>query len=784
VHWGSVRWPRLWLTALCAGLGLNVCAALDAGVASADAALPDGRRYELVTPTDKNGALIGALVLNAVPPQIAKDGQRVIAPSLQCFAGPESCVAARGSEGEPYEFTRTGAGWATHPLAPPASFETDSWWSVNANAGTALFSIPSPPTGQDDFYAHVPDGSLAQVGPFGESQEANYTNLAQEGVLATADLSHVVYQMAKSVWPFDHTGEGDPALYEYAGTGNSAPIMVGVTGGLNSQELISVCGTTLGGDFGAQRRNGSLSEDGRTVYFAVEGRNNPACFAQSTTSTAPATRELYARINGELSDARSVLISAPTPAACTSEECQKNTTEEAAARDADFEGASTDGSRVFFTDTQQLTDGASEDPNPESSAAADCSRIVEPTGCNLYESECPDNNRCTQPSERRLIDVSEGLGGAPVTGGPRVQGLVALSADGSHVYFVAKGVLTGEEENQNHEKATEEADNLYVYKEGHVAFIAMLSPSDGETGREWGSGHLTANVTPDGRFLVFTSHRALTPDDTREEGPAQVFKYDALTNGLTRVSIGEGGFNDNGNKGLGDARIAPAEAQGINGGSVPVRSDPTMSDDGAFVFFQSSVALTPGALNDIPIGETFAQNVYEYHEGHVSLISDGKDTTGETIISISPVELLGSDASGANVFLATFDRLAPEDTDTQRDYYDAHICSEKEPCPPPKSAPPVPCEGEACHGIPPGVPVNPAPGSESFTGPGNLIQPVPAPKKPKTAAQIRAEKLAKALKACRKDKNKAKRTKCEKQARKKYGASKAKKASNRRRAKL
>jgi Tol biopolymer transport system component len=53
-------------------------------------------------------------------------------------------------------------------------------------------------------------------------------------------------------------------------------------------------------------------------------------------------------------------------------------------------------------------------------------------------------------------------------------------------------------------------------------------------------------VTPDGRFLVFTSHRALTADDTRGDGPAQVYEYDAQTGTLTRVSIGQDGYNENG----------------------------------------------------------------------------------------------------------------------------------------------------------------------------------------------------------------------------------------------
>ena len=85
--------------------------------------LPDGRQYELVTPAQKNGALIDAAFGggSAWPPQIADDGADVMAISLQCLAGTESCTGIRGQEGEPYEFARTSQGWVTHPLAPPAS---------------------------------------------------------------------------------------------------------------------------------------------------------------------------------------------------------------------------------------------------------------------------------------------------------------------------------------------------------------------------------------------------------------------------------------------------------------------------------------------------------------------------------------------------------------------------------------------------------------------------------------------------------------------------------------
>jgi hypothetical protein len=67
----------------------------------------------------------------------------------------------------------------------------------------------------------------------------------------------------------------------------------------------------------------------------------------------------------------------------------------------------------------------------------------------------------------------------------------------------------------------------------------------------------------------------------------------------------------------------------------------------------------------------------------------------------------------------------------------------------------------------------------TFTGPGNQLYTAPTVVKPKakTPAQLRAEKLAKALKACKKEKNKGKRAKCEAKAHKSYGPLKKSKSS-------
>jgi hypothetical protein len=762
--------------------------------------LPDCRAYELVTPPEKDGAVIGNPAFGTGYPQIAEDGDRVIVKSIQCFQEALSCVANRHEEGTPFEFERSGAGWVTHPLAPPASeFETYTSWSYNANTGMVLFSAPSAtptaiPTGQygyqELFYAREPDGEFVEIGPLEEegypSNFLGYRGLISDSqVFATADLSHVLYFATHPYWRFDHTASGfNPvALYEYVGTGRSHPLLVGVRGGLESNELVSECATMPGDGEGGQNLVGPLSESGRTVYFTAEGHDVGSNCPEAVT--APAANQLWARVDGEEAGgpqaAHSVLISGPASSGCSSSDCVANATsdkdgeEGGAARDANFEGASADGSTAVFASEQQLTDDASQGE-----------------GDNLYESVCSEP--CGSPGEepgakeRRLLDVTDPEGSVKIAGGPRELGVEAISADGSHVYFVAEGVLTGGQENQNQEKAVNGGDNLYVferdgaYPNGHLVFIATLDPAD--EGHNWhrGRGNV-ANVTPDGQFLVFMSQKALTADDTRrEEGaPVQVYEYDAQTGALTRISVGEDGYNDDGNEGTGNASIVGAYIEGATAKSVPVRSDPTMSNDGAFVFFRSPVALTPGALNDVSVENGEAQNFYEYHEGQVYLISDGRDTAGDGDVAESgqvgaesTSNLLGTDGSGSNVFFSTFDQLVPEDTDTELDYYDARICSEGDPCEAPVLEPSLCGEG-SCQGPAGTVPGMVTPASATFSGAGNLS--APPVEKNETRVLSRAQKLARALKACRAKKNRRKRVVCEAQARKRYGpVHKAKKA--------
>jgi hypothetical protein len=692
--------------------------------------LPDNRAYEMVTPPQKNGALIGRLLLGLDFPDISEDGSRVEATSIQCLAGAGSCSADRSTEGEPFLFSRSSGGWVTTALAPPATvFAAHTARLLGAEAGTALYDMLKPPANEeDDWYARQPGGLFLDVGPVFSLAAVGRGSLEPFSgslfTMATADLSRVVWGMrgGSALWPsFDATAAESISAYEYVGGGGSQPVLVGVTGPAGSTSLISVCGTLLG-DSGIVKAPGELSADGRTVFFTAFGCGSGS--GANAGVPVPANT-LYARID----ESRTVLVSGRSPLDCTNATgCATSP-----ASSAQFVGASADGSKAFFLSEQQLTDSASEGST------------------NLYEYDFAG------PAGHNLVAVSAGASG----GGPGMQGVMAVSGDGSHVYFVASGVLTGVANGEG-QVAVEGADNLYVFKrdarypEGHVAFIATLPGSDANVG-EWFEPDSSANVTPDGRFLVFLSGGRLTADDTSDSGALQVFRYDAQTGALVRVSVGNDGFNDNGNAGGGDAFIVPA-SHGLLQRVGAARSDPTMSNDGSFVFFESPVGLTPRALNDVRIGyhETrgvqYAENVYEYHEGHVYLISDGRDvSSGEIpaceesrVGTFSSVCLAGVDGSGANVFFTTADQMVPSDTDTQVDYYDARVCTTGEPCI--GSVPPVAsCEGEACHGTPAGAPSALGAASTVFSGPGNLAPPTQAAVKHK--AKPKAKHRAKRKRA-------------------------------------
>jgi hypothetical protein len=817
VHAGSVA------ALACALIGLAGTVTADARAESAcpneafrtglSAKLPDCRAYELVTPPYKEGSPANLIA-------ISPDGEHAIAQSVGDFGD------AKGSpenEGGTYELTRTGSGWSEAGIDLEQSrfpYEQFRGASEALNRSLWVAREVSQPTGVVGLYIRESSGLVQPLGPTSNPEGTskglpglgNPTGYPPLYVQGSRGLSSVLFardsqestekeELEPSLWRGDTTAPGQlPSLYQYtaAGAEGAEPRLVGVAPGLEEAKhlpsehptLVSECGTNLGSRSGTSGDGeNAVSESGATVFFTAIGAG---CGA-----TAPPVNELDARVGGE----KTLKISSPShPLAQGSgsgpEECDTSC-EAAAPEEGLFQGASRDGSKVFFLTKQPLLNGDEGGTG---------------TGQDLYEAEIEGEGKAAKVV--RFVQVSHDPNAGQAS---EVEGVTRVSEDGSHVYFVAKDALSANSNGQAAPFSTahEGAENLYVYEPDptnpgryQTVFIAMLcsseagfagfsgSVSDSECNTSdaqmWNlEGSAPAQATPDGDFLVFSTATDLTvPEDTSTVN--QVFRYDAETGALVRVSIGqqgsyecstskaiEAGFNCDGNTGMFGVRI----------GSPSPGAPAAISADGAYVVFQSADGLTPGALNaqaETIEGERFgtveketyfANNVYEYHDGEVSLISDGQDTTFTG--GRSSVVTLGISQSGADAFFTTADRLVPQDTDTVQDIYDARIGGGFPPPPVP-----TPCQEEVCQGQPGSPPLFGAPSSTTFSGAGNLApRPATVPPKPKTAAQIKAEKLAKALKACKKDQKKAKRSKCEREARKHFGAAKqAKKSGNDRKA--
>lgn len=782
--WGQMRGKKP-ATALCAAVtaGLVSAASASAAFATGDInraacsprtesaagfspMLPDCRAYERVSPLSTNGAPIGSEV-------VSQDGSAVGFQSLGLFGGPGD---AESTNGALYTSLRDDrAGWSTAPDAPSAAVFLDETPSVNGenhsysgNLLETLFTLVPVDVGSPidfRFYRHDPHSADVEVGPTVSPQQLASWTKSEGGAPilllgATNDLSHIFFTPKTNllgtglhwIWPGDTT-RGIYSLYEYSAVGNTEPDLVAIKPGAGEADsrpaqhptLTSECGAALGG---ASLTGGGASEDSynaissvpsadeaRVVYFsAFAHEGSHVCDG----AQAPAVNELYARIEGR----RTVAISEPASEnceACDTSEAAQN----AAPRGALFQGASQDGSRVFFLSEQRLFDGTRGE-----------------SGDNLYEF-----NFAAPNTHEKLALVAPEL----AEGG----GVMRVSADGSHVYLVSGHVIAGTSANEYGVSPTEHADNLYVFdtRSRATAFIAQLSPGDSEEWRQI-DGRGSVEVTPDGRFLLFGSTNDVTPDasgelhqlyrysaePTRAEGEAGVPR-------LVRVSVGDA-LSENGNSG-GNAFISGQNYESPDDPALGKAIE--MTDDGSRVFFQDNAALAEGALNKVCAYEeegsciSKAQNVYEWEDGHVYLLSDGKDAHSNFQGSV--VSLIGASPTGADVYLKSADPLAGESNNeaAASHIYDARVEGGFGATPPPS-----PCTS-SCQGSGSPPPELAVAASAIFSGAGNLPPGHGPTPKPKTAAQLRAEALAKALKACRKKHNHHKRLACEKQARKRHG---------------
>jgi len=624
--------------------------------------LPECRAYEMVTPLYKEGFPVES-------PTFSDEGA-VAYNSTGSFAGNGFDLLSNQ-----YVATRSSAGWATKALNPPTTTFLTSDVGIGGNTTlsadlrSSLVAMRKRESPADDsvfYYLGGPDGAWTRVGP---TEVVGVPQFAQAPFTqgASADLSHVLFAHG--------IGAGSAAvtaLYELIGTGNEGP-------------PIPVSVENNGNQLSGETCPAGMSTDGRVIVFGCVSNGESDLWARVGESATVAVAGSHCtRTAGDPGGACNA--SAP----------------------AQFAGMATDGSRVFFTTTQQLVNGDTDQSS------------------DLYECEIPPGapapvgaaNPCSS-----LTEVSGNVSGA------NVQSVAKVSEDGSHVYFLAKGVLAANLGTDN-AKTVAGAENLYVWQKdaahpaGQTTFVATL-----EAGIE------RPQSTADGRYLLFATASRLLPSDT-DEAP-DVYRYDAQTRTMLRLSTDTSGTGGN-TPGVNAELFLTAELR-------RQQPHPSMTDDASTVIFQTAEGLSPADTDGVT-------DVYEWHEGQVSLISNG----GGTAIGIS--------SSGQDVYFSTGQPLTAGDSGTETDFYDARIAGGF-----PASAP-TPCSGEACQGQP--VPQPQPPGtsaSAAFNGPGSpLSAETPPASQPKPKPLTAAQKLAKALKACKAKHNKKKRTACEKKARNTY----------------
>ncbi len=627
------------------------------------APLPDCRAYEMVTPPFKEGSKTG--IRGATPTGqsglggVSASGSRVDVISIGNFGD-----VLNGVLWNNYQLTRTESGWSESSLDLPESQiaeEEDVSTTPEMEATLYVARAVGQSLKAKDFWLREADGALRDVGPFeppadteGPSGPGGYGAVATfrggSFLEASRDLSHILFKVDGSVsWPGDEAyGAAGGTLYEYVVGEGGPPIPVGV------EPEGAPCAPSLPNG----HVEGGISADGSTVVFACGG-------------------QIFARIDNGEAGARTVAISEPSAADCSA--CD---TSAGVRAEAQFVGLSADGSKVFFTTTQPLLGG-------------DSSR-------NIYEYDFDAPQASAGDPDGRLVRVSSGGWGA---GGAQVQGVrssnssqkdvslgvQAISEDGSHVYFTAAGALSGAVNSQG-KAPVEGGENFYVserdaqFPGGRLSFIATGSGEESNASKE-----SKPETTPDGQFFVFANSGDITPGDT---GTArQIFEYDAQTGELVRCSIGEEGFNDNGNTNSAALYAYLPYEVSLPTPNMPQAVKPrALSDNGAYVVFQSADGLTPGSLGGA---------AYEYHAGNVYPISG---PGGGSLEGMSP--------SGADIFFSTTEQLLPQDTDTNPDLYDAHIDGGFTA---PVSLLPS-CQGDACQGPLTGAPVLLSPGSEFQAG--------------------------------------------------------------------
>lgn len=689
-----------------------------AGAATASAVgLPDSRAYELVSPPDKNG---GDVLADSARIRVAADGSAVGFSSLVGIGN----VSGTGVAAD-YMSVRTGArdsnGWSTHGITPvqdPLTLQevvaTDPLYVGDFaedlrqgvfRAVSPLTDAPSVATvsnlyrredlrsdrgGTSRLISSCPlcDAASSPLPPLPEiapglvvpvyaGASPDFETIAFESRYnLTSDAPAQLPQCATAsvlfcrvrLYQWDH---GQVSLAGLVPSGGD--LSCGGTGQPCVAASTSIAGQGTGAQTGGQVARRPLhvvSNDGARVFFTVPSDEAVLGLASSG--------KLYVRTANTTTD----WLDASERTDCAGDPtCGGNRAPDPAPdtfKPASYWTASADGSRVFFTTSEALTDDAP--------AGGD-------QNLYMYDTSKPASN----PHNLTYLNADHERGDASND----VQGVIGSSDDGRYVYFITTGQLVAGE------PLLEGNRGVFVWHEGELAYIGKILDSESRdllaTGTDYGLTRQQARVTPDGKHLLLSAHdgSGLSPDydhgtcSVDGSGCREFYVYSAETHRLVCASC-----TPDGAAATADAVVAVRTNASV--ATTTWHRNRPISDDGTGVFFTTGEALVPEDTNG-------KNDVYEYNvpTGSVRLITSGIDKSDSYFMDASP--------SGNDIFFLTRERLVGWDTDTSYDLYDARVNGGF----PEPVVDPARCAGSACQGML-GSPA-PAPriGTDSVDGPGN-----------------------------------------------------------------
>ena len=322
-----------------------------------------------------------------------------------------------------------------------------------------------------------------------------------------------------------------------------------------------------------------------------------------------------------------------------------------------FVGASADGTRVFLHTRKPLVSADTDTVTDVYERAGGQTTLLTtgPAGGNggfdaFFQGASADGTRLFFYTYERLVsadtddfqDVYERSGGqttlvstGPAGGNDDAHASFAgASADGSHVFFITPAPLVSGD--------TDTFDDVYQRAGGQTTLIST-GPADGNN-ENWAS---FAGASTDGSQVFFITPEPLVSADT----DMAVDVYQRSEGQTTLLSTGPAGGN-----GTVDAFFAGASA------------------DGSRAFFTTEEALVASDT------DTF-MDVYERSGGHTTLISTGNGPFDADFVRAS--------ADGTQVILITEEALASTDTDAFQDVYVARLVAPVNTAPPTISGTPL-----------------------------------------------------------------------------------------------